>query len=221
MCGRYALYRDTRKIPDYYGVENSPPITPGYNIAPMVHVPVIIRTRIGFARWGLLPPFAGEDDPPLCAKMINARSETVRDKPSFRPAWEKGRRCIVPADGFYEWEKHEDGRKQPHFIHGSGGGLLSFAGLWWRHPGLGPEGGDLVTFTILTTQAGPEIAPLHPRMPVIIDPADISAWLEGPLHEAAGCIERAGSAHLKYYPVSREVNKAGNDGPGLLEPVES
>jgi len=178
-------------------------------------------------RWGLVPSWA--KDISIGSRLINARAETVATKPAFRRAFAR-HRCLLPADGFYEWEKSGDPKhpaKQPYFIHREDGGVLAFAGLYelWRDKGRPDDdpGAWLWTATIITTQAEDEVGRIHDRMPMVIDPAHWADWLDpratsaDALHEL---LTPAASAHLASYPVSTEVNSVRHNGPGLIKPME-
>jgi putative SOS response-associated peptidase YedK len=190
---------------------------PRFNIAPTQEVPVIRRREQGREaaplKWGLVPSWAKDEK--VGARMINARGETVSEKPSFRSAV-KTRRCLVPASGFYEWVKTEDG-KQPHFIHFADARTFAFAGLWerWHQRG----GGPLDTFTIITTSPNPLIAELHDRMPVILPSAAWREWLE-PAPLETDRLEQLLVPHpaenMEAYPVSRHVNSPRNDDPECI-----
>jgi putative SOS response-associated peptidase YedK len=177
-------------------------------------------------RWGLVPSWA--KDISIGSRMINARAETVASKPAFRRAFAR-HRCLIPADGYYEWMKVGDPaqpRKQPYFIHRADGGVLAFAGLYelWRDRSRPDEdpGDWLWTATIITTQAADEVGQIHDRMPMVIDPARWADWLD-PASTDAGALHAllapAVTARLASYPVSTEVNSVRNNGPQLIEPV--
>jgi putative SOS response-associated peptidase YedK len=220
MCGRFTLTANPQVIRDMFDLASMPSVmTARYNIAPTQPVAVITNdepSQLTFHRWGLVPSWA--KDVSIGNKLINARSETAREKPSFRAAF-KRRRCLIPADGFYEWTKGESG-KIPHFIHLDGRPVFAFAGLWevWHSP----EGDELRTCTILTTAANDFMKPLHHRMPVIVPPADYAAWLE-PDEQPAGVFQalmkQYDSAQMAEYEVSRAVNSSGKDAPELIEPA--
>ena len=196
MCGRYMMTAPVEAIRRLFDVAESPNLPPRYNIAPTQDAAVVRRAADGrrelaMLRWGLVPPWAG--DPTVGSRMINARSETAATRLAFRDAF-RSRRCLVPADGFYEWTQ-EGGRKQPWLVRLPGGALYAFAGLWERWK---PEGGGeaVETFTVLTTDASERLRPLHPRMPVIMAPEDYETWLSGDpaaaqelLHPWAGPVE--------------------------------
>lgn len=239
MCGRYQLKLDPEAFKRFYGFDyrdefSETKIDPfkgfeRYNIAPTTRVPVIrfepirereiIREKAGggrelvMARWGLIPAWA--KDPKIGNSAINARAEGIADKPMFRSAY-KSRRCIVPASGFYEWKKLPNGKKQPYLIRRRDGAPMSLAGLWeeWK---------DRVTGEVITSCAiitcGPNelMAELHDRMPVILDPADIDAWL-GVGGDAF--LRPCPAEWIEAYPVSTKVNNVRNDGADLIEPIE-
>lgn len=201
-----------------------------YNVAPTQEVGVVRAAeggrRLSMLRWGLLPPWA--KDAAIAARLINARAETVAEKPSFRSAF-RSRRCLVPADGFYEWRK-EGKAKQPYRIHLPDDALFCFAGLWesWRVPegialpasyrGLGP-GDEIESFTIITTEAAATIAHIHGRMPVILKPTDFDSWLTGAGDYHA--LLRPYDGPLMAEPVSTRVNKPANDDATLIEPLDT
>lgn len=211
MCGRYELHTQPAALALAFGMPFPPQMRPRYNIAPMQDVPIIRRNAAGErelvdVRWGLVPRWA--KDPSIGAKMNNARAETVAEKPSFREAYRK-RRCLIPANGFYEW-KLESGLKQPYYIYPSGGALFAFAGLW-------EQWNDLQTCAIITTEANEKMAAVHERMPVIVSPAEYSDWLAGKDVPLRPCPESA----IDIRRVSRAVNNARNESPGLIEPDEA
>ena len=178
-------------------------------------------------RWGLVPFWA--KDTSIGSRLINARAETVATKPAFRRAFAR-HRCLIPADGFYEWEKSGDPkhpRKQPYYIHREDGGVLAFAGLYelWRDKDQPEDDPDawLWTATIITTRAEDEVGRIHDRMPMVIDPACWADWLDPAATSADalhGLMTPAASAHLATYPVSTEVNSVRHNGPELIEPME-
>lgn len=225
MCGRFALMSPTEEVATVLNVDSTaaaaiPPSVPRYNIAPTQPVLAAFLDERGqrsltFFRWGLIPSWS--KDMAIGARMINARSETVAEKPSFRNAF-KRRRCLIPADGFYEWQKLGD-RKQPMYIHATEGRPFAFAGLWemWQDP----EGTRLQTCTILTTSPNELMAPIHNRMPVIIEPEDFGLWLEpGPNPEQALHLLRPFPADkMAAYPVSTAVNNPRNDTPECIQPM--
>ncbi len=179
MCGRYFLNLTPKLLKDIFGVENFVDFAPFLNACPTQALPIIVRSgnspRGGLARWGLLPPYAAEDDKALAAKLKNARSETVAEKMSFAGLWHKGRKCIIPASGFYEWPEEKIKGHAGYKISVQGG--VGFAGLWNKT-------GDLVTFTILTQAAAPGLRHIHSRMPVMFAPALTMEWLASSPEEA-------------------------------------
>jgi len=198
----------------FFRVETGANLPPRYNIAPTQEVPIIRRCDGGrelvMARWGLIPFWA--KDARIGNKLINARVESIADKPSFRAAF-RARRCLVPADGFYEWRKQTDGSKQPYRITPAGGGLMAFAGLWerWNQDGVSVD-----SCTIITTEAAPSIAFVHKRMPVIVQPEDYDAWLDD------GGLEllQPFTGPLDHVRVSGHVNRPANDDPACIAPLK-
>lgn len=221
MCGRFALIVDASVLAEVFEVARPKDLRPRFNIAPTQNVPIVRVTRDGARelaeiRWGLIPSWARDEK--MGARMINARGETVAEKPSFRSAV-TSRRCLVPASGFYEWTATADG-KQPHFVHFTDARVFAFAGLWERwHKG---AGGPLDTFTIITTEPNPVLAELHDRMPVILDPAVWSEWLE-PEPLRGERLQQLLAPHpaegMEAYPVSRHVNSPRNDDPECIARV--
>ena len=217
MCGRYALYGPrsrSRTEVDYFSSLDQFPGS--WNVAPGQVLPVT-RLRDGAieqvtARWGLVPYFAKDEK--SAYKCINARAETVATNGMFKWAYKSKRRCLVPACGFYEWQKHPSG-KQPYYITSSDGSLLAFAGLWdtWKKP----DGETLATFTILTTEPNELTARLHNRMPVILEPENYRAWLEA--DDPRGLLQPCPVELLQCYPVSTRVNTPKNDAPDLIAPA--
>ena len=219
MCGRYTLTTPLEALRAIFEAEGGLNLGPRYNIAPTQDVAVV---RVGedggreliLVRWGLIPSWS--EDPSIGSRMINARSETVAEKPSFRRAF-AGRRCLLPADGFYEW-KSESGGKQPYYIHSADNSVLAFAGLWeaWREPASGTL---LETCTILTTTAHPSIAEIHHRMPVILPRETYDLWLDGrtPKDRLLDLLQPYDEATLSIRPVSKRVNKVTNDDSSLLD----
>ena len=203
MCGRYALHSNPEVVALLFGLSEVPAYAPRYNIAPSAQVLIVRGNEAAMVRWGLVPRWA--KDPSIGAKMNNARAETIAEKPSFREAYRK-RRCLIPANGFYEW-KPENGLKQPYYIYPSGGALFAFAGLW-------EQWNDLQTCAVVTTDSNEKMAAVHERMPVIVSPAEYSAWLEGDEIPLRACPDSA----IDIRRVSRAVNNARTDIPELLEP---
>jgi putative SOS response-associated peptidase YedK len=221
MCGRYSLTTPTEGLRALFGFDELPNLPPRYNIAPTQPVAGVKlagktpKPTFTLFRWGLIPSWA--KDPAIGSRTINARAETVAEKPAFRAPFRR-RRCLIPADGFYEWEKLPDGRKQPWRITLEGGVPFAFAGLWddW----LGADGSEVESCTIVTTDAAPSIAEIHHRMPVILDPADFDMWLRGTTDEAQALLQPYRGT-LAAYRISTRVNSVRNDDEAILEPVEA
>ena len=218
MCGRFSLAASWDEIRRYYDLIGAPMnLAPRYNVAPTQSVPVVRSARAREAvmmRWGLIPSWAKEAR--LGARMINARAETVAEKPAFRGAF-RSRRCLVPADGFYEWQARPKG-KQPYRIARSDGALLSFAGLWERWE-KAADGAPVESFTILTTTATPKLHPIHPRMPVIVESWDHAAWLDGDVANAHTLVRAAGDGTLVAIPIETRINDVRNDDAACIEPI--
>lgn len=224
MCGRYTLTQEQEALDAALGVEGLLHPRPRYNVAPTQEAPVIVGSSSGpvgaVMRWGLIPSWA--EDPRIGSRMINARSETVDRKPSFRVPFQRSR-CLVPADGFFEW-KEEEGRKSPFLVRLPSGEPFTFAGLWDRWSD--PEGASIRSFTILTREALPVLAPLHPRMPVILPPEARGAWLDPgtPVPELMALLQahsggdrEAGTFQVT--AVSHRVNSPRNDDAGCVVPA--
>ena len=204
-------------------VDTSLNLQPRFNIAPTQMAPVVRRSddgrRMDMLRWGLIPSWSKDKN--IASKLINARGETVAQKPSFRDAYKK-RRCLVPVDGFYEWRK-EGEAKQPYRIGFRGGTPFVFAGLWesWTVPDGQEDAGDVIeTYAIVTTEANPKIAPIHHRMPVIVDPSDYDLWLNGAPDDAANVIRAFPPDEMAFYRVSTRVNNVRNDDESCIEPLK-
>ena len=218
MCGRFAFYSPRDAVTDLFGVDFPLELEPRYNITPSQHIATIRGDRAGtpepaLLRWGLVPSWA--KDPAIGNRLINARAETVREKPSFRAAF-KRRRCVVLADGFYEW-RAVDGAKQPYFIAHSENEPFAMAGLW-EHWSRGEE--SLETCTIITTAANRQLQDLHARMPVIFLPEQLDAWLgDNDPDSMQQLLEPCAEDLLQFWPVSRRVKSPANDGPELLDEV--
>jgi len=219
MCGRYSLTTPADHLIEVFGV---PPVTfdyhPRYNIAPSQDVPVVASdrrgTRLALLRWGLVPAWA--DDPSIGLRMINARAETLLDKPAFKQA-AVSRRCLVPADGFYEWTE-EDGGKIPYWIHSLDREPMGLAGIWERWHSGGAE--SVFSMAIITVDANEGIQHLHHRMPAIVPAPNRKVWLdaETPVADALSLLKPYGGV-LEAYPVSTLVNSPANDEPGCIRPV--
>lgn len=229
MCGRYTLVSPLDDLLDVFGVpEVHFDYRPRYNIAPSQEAPVLAQDhdgrRIGLLRWGLIPSWA--DDPAIGNRMINARSETASEKPSFRAAFGR-RRCLVLADGFYEWSRPglagdhegEEGKKVPYWIHSPTRKPFGMAGLWERWSP--PEGDPVFTFTILTTEANDDLRPIHHRMPVILPPDAHGDWLslDTPTSHLQELMAPMSLGALDARQVSTLVNSPRNDVPECIEPA--
>lgn len=225
MCGRYTLSVPLSNLVDSFDIQ--PPefeYPPRFNIAPTQDAPVIAQDqegrRMGLLRWGLIPSWA--KDPAIGGRMINARSETVAEKPAFKRAFHY-RRCLVPADGFFEWKRDEEegaakGQKTPYWIHLAGREPFVMAGLWEKwNPG---EAAPVYTFTVLTTEAAPAIREIHPRMPVILPAGARDRWLDPDASpEDILPLLRPYGEGIEAYPVSTRVNSPRNDVPECIEPA--
>ena len=216
MCGRFAFYSPSEAAAALFGVDGSTAVEPRYNIAPTQYIAAIRNgdndaRELVLLRWGLVPFWA--KDPSVGNRMINARAETVAEKPSFRAAYSR-RRCIVLADGFYEWRREADA-KTPYFISLANGKPFALAGLWehWQDK----ESDDSIqSATLITTEANDFMRPIHHRMPMILEADAANDWLGGDktmLETAA-----ANSPSLRAWPVDRRVNNARNEGGELIEP---
>jgi len=218
MCARYVFYSG-RSFGDEFGVVAVPDLTPRYNIAPTQVVPGVIQTVSGreltFFQWGLVPSWA--KDPSIGSKMINARAETLAERPSFRTAF-KRRRCLIPADGFYEW-KGVKGAKQPYYIT-TNDHPFAFAGLWEHWEG---ADGDLQTCTIITTSANELMSQIHDRMPVILCPGDYGIWLDHDVSPAllTPLLAPFPESDMSMHPVMKAVGNPKFDDPMLIEAVAS
>lgn len=217
MCGRFARKSDPRRLAKEFGVAEAPNVEPSYNVAP-THSILAVRQdgdgrEMSFLKWGLVPSWA--KDASIGARLINARSETVEEKPSFCEAF-KQRRCVIPADGFYEW-KREEGRKQPYFFRMRDEHPFGFAGLWERWEG---EGGEVISScTILTTEANEVLSPVHDRMPVILHPGDYTLWLGAGERERTllrDLLRPYPAEEMAGHPVNPLVNSTRGRGPELI-----
>jgi putative SOS response-associated peptidase YedK len=224
MCGRYTLTSKGDELALLFDLRELPLLPPRYNMAPTQEAAVVRvlepggERRLAPLKWGLIPYWAKEAS--IGNRLINARAESVAEKPAYRFSFKK-KRCLVAADGFYEWKK-EGKAKQPYLIHREDGKPFAFAGLWstWKNP---EQGGALVeTFTILTTDANDLLRPLHDRMPVIVDPENFDLWLD-PRQEDAAVLQPLLVPHavegFEAFPVSRVVNSPANDVASCIEPL--
>ena len=220
MCGRFIQCTSGDRLAERFHLPAAPELTPRYNVAPSQPVGAI-RSAEGDGRewvalrWGLVPAWAPE--PRTAYRTINARAETVAEKPTYRHAFRR-RRCLIPADGFYEWVKL-GARKQPYCIAPANGQPVAFAGLWERWE---RDGQVLESCTILVTQANARIAPIHDRMPVILDPADEARWLDPTATDPAALqplLVPCAPDRLRWWPVGTAVNSTRHEGPDLMSPV--
>ncbi|MCX5521691.1 SOS response-associated peptidase [Streptomyces bobili] len=245
MCGRYASTRGPEDLAQHFRVDDlrvEETLAPSWNVAPTEDVWAVLertprgadddaeaRRELRALRWGLVPSWA--KDVKTGARMINARVETLHEKPAFRRAFTR-RRCLLPADGFYEWQQVKDDgtgrtRKQPYFIHPEDGQVMALAGLYeyWRDPRVERDDDPaawLMTCTIITTDATDAAGRVHPRMPLALTDDHYDAWLD-PAHqdpdELRSLLGSPADGHLDVRPVSPAVNNVGNNGPHLLDPV--
>ena len=225
MCGRFTQKNEKKTVEKEFGVEirKDQNFSQSYNIAPTQFIGAIrvVNELREFAnlKWGLIPSWSKDDS--FAAKLINARAETLSEKPSFREAY-KRRRCLIPASGFYEWEKTASG-KQPHYFYMKDSDIFGFGGLWEEW--IDRDSGELVeTCTIITTTANKTLEQIHHRMPVIIKQTDYEKWLDN--EKFAGenkdeFFDPFPSDKMDTYPVSRAVNSAANHGAGLIEKLNS
>ncbi len=244
MCGRYASSRKPEDLVEEFEidqVEVAEELQPDYNVAPTKQVYAVLerppkaddegpgeaQRQLRTLRWGLVPFWA--KDPSIGSRMINARMETVHEKPAFRRPF-AARRCLLPADGYYEWyatEQQTSGgkpRKQPFFIHPADGGLMAMAGLYeiWRDPTRDDDDPRRFawTCTVVTTRAEDAVGHIHDRMPLLVEPASYGAWLDPAVSDPEtlrGLLVPAAPGRLEAYPVTTQVNNVRNNGPELLE----
>jgi putative SOS response-associated peptidase YedK len=252
VCGRYASSRDPEDIVEEFEIHTAPPprLEPDYNVAPTKDVYAVVERpprrdapdqpdepaerQLRVVTWGLVPSWA--KDPKIGSRMINARMETVAEKPAFRRAFER-RRAILPADGYYEWYEPEDdsplgvtrsgkARKQPFFIRPKDGSILAMAGLYelWRDPTKADDDPTrwLWTCTVITTDAVDDLGRIHDRMPLMLTSDRYDAWLDPENHDRdalLGLLQPAAPGLLEAYPVSTAVSNVANNGPELVEPL--
>jgi putative SOS response-associated peptidase YedK len=248
MCGRYATARNPDDLVEEFGIDRvavDEQLAPNYNVAPTDPVYAVLervdkehraeqhppQRQLRVVRWGLVPSWA--KDPKIGSRLINARAETLAEKPAFRKAF-VSRRCLLPADGYYEWYS-EDGaadtprkgaKKQPFFIHNPRGGIVPMAGLYefWRDPNA-PEGTDpwLWSCTVITTEAADDLGRIHDRMPMLVEPQNWDTWLDPRIDDTdvlQQLLVPAAPGRLAAYAVSTEVNDVRNNGPELIAPIE-
>lgn len=223
MCGRYAL-AEPDEITPRFGVTPKEPLKPNYNAAPGQFMPVITRgedgkRKLDIMKWGLVPVWSKDEK--IGYKLINARAESLFEKNTWRTVIKK-RRCLIPATGFYEWKREGTDKKQPYYIHPRDDALFAFAGIWevWHDH----EGGELHTYSIITTEPNAEMTEIHNRMPVILHQEDEDAWLDAPADDQAA-IEQFLHPYedhgLDMFEVSTEVNVVRNNDNKLILPINS
>jgi len=219
MCGRFYLDVPGEVLMEHFGLAAAPELAPRYNIAPTQAVAAVRAGPGGRElvrlRWGLVPAWAEGGRSPY--NLINARAETVADRPAFRDAIRR-RRCLVPASGFYEWQARPDGR-QPWAISAGPGPVFAIAGLWERWEG---EGRVVESCTLLVTEANAAVRPIHDRMPVILAPENYAAWLDPRAQDPgrlAPLLRPCPPEGMRAWRVGRRVNSPANDAPGCLEPL--
>ncbi len=238
MCGRIDLHTPPSRLARLLDAELAPGVdpegTPRWNLPPTEGVLALVAGRregaparvLASFRWGLVPAWAG--DPVVGNRMINARAETLATKPAYRDAF-ADRRCLVVADGFYEWQAPDPGtpgRRVPFYFHRADGAPLAFAGLWerWHDPDRRPEDGAVLhSCTIVTTGAGPDVEAVHDRMPVVVEADRYDRWLDPALHDSdtlAGLLHPSPAGTLVSHRVDPAVNNVRNDGPELVEAVD-
>jgi putative SOS response-associated peptidase YedK len=218
MCGRFVIKTPPNQLREAFGYAEQPNFPPRYNIAPTQPIPVVRidngRRSFALVRWGLIPAWV--KDPRGFSLLINARAESVLDKPAFRNAMRR-RRCLVPADGFYEW-KQDGARKRPFFA--AARTPVAFAGLW--EPWIGPNGEEVETACIITTTANRTLRALHDRMPAVIAPQAFDLWLDCArvdAETAAALLVPAAEDTFAAHEISTAVNRTANDSPALIEPL--
>jgi putative SOS response-associated peptidase YedK len=217
MCGRYLIITTPEAIRLFFQYPEQPNFPARYNVAPTQPIPIVRlaegKRQFALVRWGLIPAWV--KDPRGFSLLVNGRGESVNEKPAFRNAM-KRRRCLIPADGFYEWNDH-GGRKRPYVVRPRAGGPIAFAGLWesW----MGPNGEEIETACIITTEANSDVAHIHHRMPVIIPQEAFDLWLDPnvDLLTATALIAPAPIGLLEAYEISTAVNRVANDSPALLD----
>jgi putative SOS response-associated peptidase YedK len=217
MCGRYNITTAPEAIRQLFGYPERPNFPPRYNVAPTQPIPIVRlvngERHFALVRWGLIPGWV--KDPKAFSLLINARGESLNDKPAFRNAM-RYRRCLIPADGFYEWEVKS---KRPYHVRLKGGGPFAFAGLWesWT----GPNGEETESAAIVTTDANNSLRPIHDRMPVMLEPEGYDLWLDCrnvDADTASALVAPIRDERVEAYEISPAVNRVANDSPDLVEP---
>lgn len=225
MCGRYSLKTPADTLAEHFRLSKVPSLSPRFNIAPSQPIAIIRahapqeKRECVLARWGLIPSWA--KDPGIGNKMINARAETVAEKPAFREALARSR-CLIPADGYYEWQREGrmGQRKQPFYIRLLDGHLFAFAGLWERW--VGPDGTIVESCAILTTEPNESLKNIHDRMPVILAEADYDQWLDPAVRQAQllqPLLRPYPPEDMTAYPVSPRVNDPAHDDDACIAPL--
>lgn len=230
MCGRYNVTPDAEAFIAAFGITEGItglPSEPLYNVCPSgkqfeTRAPTVRRTKSGgrglvMSRWPLTPFWAKQRDPPF--NTANAKGETIEQKAAFRGPWRRGQRCLVPANGYYEWQAVPGGKtKRPYHIRLPDGGLMAFGGVWdrWR----GTSGDEFESFAIITTEPNDEMRAIHSRMPLIIAPADYEGWLDLPPVQALRLVHPCPDGVLTWRAVSTHVNNPRNNDPECLRPLE-
>ena len=223
MCGRFVITSPPAALRQIFGYVEQPNFPPRHNIAPTQPIPVVIVENgirhFRLMRWGLLPAWV--KDPRKFTLLINARSETVQEKPAFKNAI-KRRRCLIPADGYYEWQAAADKRKRPHFIHRRDGAPIGLAGL--AETWIGPNGEELDTVAIVTAPAGADLAQLHHRVPVTIDVGDFERWLDcrdDNAESVMALLIAPDEGEFVWHEISTRVNHVANDDAQLILPIKA
>ena len=222
MCGRFTLFEADKILSKEFGVSGVPPLSPRYNIAPSQPIAAVrtphtgIGRELAHLRWGLVPSWS--KDPAIGNRLINARAETVQEKPSFLNAFRR-HRCLIPTNGFYEWQRQERG-KQPYFVRMRDERIFAFAGLWDRWES--PDDGVIETCAILTTAANAVLSPIHGRMPVILPQAEYARWLDPALKdpdELSPLLVPFPPEGMLAIPVSPRVNAPSTDDEKCIAPL--
>jgi putative SOS response-associated peptidase YedK len=220
MCGRFAITSPPEAVRAYFGYFEQPNFPPRYNIAPTQPIPLVIARgedrHFMLARWGFLPGFV--KDVKKFPLLINARAETLAEKPSFRAALRR-RRCLIPADAWYEWRANLSRPKTPFLLRRASGGLLAFAGLWETY--LDPSGGEIDTACIITTCANGATSALHDRMPAILEPEAFDVWLnpDETVPPPLRLLRPAADDTIAFHAISTEINRASAEGAKLQTAV--
>lgn len=223
MCGRFTLTVSSEVLAEHFNLESVPPLEPRFNIAPTQAVavawvrPARMQRELAILQWGLIPSWA--EDPAIGSRLINARAETVAEKPAFRGVF-RYRRCLMLADGFYEW-KGKGKLRQPYFFRMKNGQPFAFAGLWdhWS----GADGSDIETCALITTQANSLVNLVHERMPVILHPAEYDLWLDPKVQDPARLeplLRSFPPEAMESYPVTPRVNSPFEDEPQFIMPLD-